>query len=321
MKCSQLHSLLALHCLHVYRLSAPEALPYTFNSTFLTIDYLNLPMFYNDAKKKALEILKKHENEYKELGTQANDYALKLFETRKAAVQAIRRVESYVNALANSPKEFAKQISEVKLSIKDFNEAVEIEKRNASNNIKGAGAAITGTATGGAIAALGPTAAMAIATTFGTASTGTAIASLSGAAATNAALAWLGGGALAVGGGGMSAGSAFLALAGPVGWSLGVATILGGVFFASHKNKQAAQQADEASKEILTAICNLRPQLERLIQLHKKTERLKRGLNISFMVNTFPKDYLLFSEEQKKTLATTINNVRAMGQLINQRIH
>ncbi|MGW8444460.1 hypothetical protein ACWGXJ_26515 [Paenibacillus sp. S33] len=41
------------------------------------------------------------------------------------------------------------------------------------------------------VAAFGPTVALAIATTFGTASTGTAIATLSGAAATNAALAWL----------------------------------------------------------------------------------------------------------------------------------
>lgn len=278
-------------------------------------------MFYNDSKKQALELLKKRESEYKELGTQANDYAVKLFNTRKSAVQAIKRIENYVNTLANSPKEFSKQIENVNLSIQEFNEAIEIEKRNASNNIKGASAAITGTATGGAIAALGPTAAMAIATTFGTASTGTAIASLSGAAATNAALAWLGGGALAAGGGGMSAGSAFLALAGPVGWSVAALTIAGGAIFASHKNKKAAEEAHEASKQVLNAIYKLRPKLEKLIQLQKETEMLKAGLNISFMVNTFPTDYLQFDEVQKKTLATTINNVLAMGKLINERVN
>ncbi len=50
----------------------------------------------------------------------------------------------------------------------------------------------------------------ALATTFGTASTGTAIAALHGAVATNAALAWLGGGTLAAGGGGVAAGSVAL---------------------------------------------------------------------------------------------------------------
>jgi len=49
-----------------------------------------------------------------------------------------------------------------------------------------------------------------LAGTIGVASTGTAISSLSGAAATNAMLAWLGGGSLAVGGGGVAAGTMVL---------------------------------------------------------------------------------------------------------------
>lgn len=278
-------------------------------------------MFYNDAKKQAIKLLKDKETEYKNLGVRANDYALKLYEVRKSAVLAIERIEQYVNALANSPKEFAKEIADVKLSIKEFHEAIKIEKENASNNIKGAGAAIGGTAAGGAIAALGPTAAMAVATTFGTASTGTAIASLSGAAATNAALAWLGGGALAAGGGGMSAGSAFLAMAGPIGWSVAAVAVAGGGIFASLKNKKAAEEATEIAKKIATDINKLRPKLTKLIGLHDKTVQLKSGLNIAFMVNTYPNDYLQFNEEQKKALATVINNVRSMGELINKRVN
>lgn len=277
-------------------------------------------MFYNNAKEQAIKLLENRQTEYKSLGNQANYYALRLFETRKSAVYAIERVEQYVNTLANTPKEFAKQLAEVKITIKEFNEAIKIENENAYNNIKGASAAITGIAAGGAISALGPTAAMAVATTFGTASTGTAIASLSGAAATNAALAWLGGGALAAGGGGMSAGSAFLALAGPVGWSVAAVAVVGGSSFAIYKNKKAAEQANEIAKKILTDIHRLRPKLTKLIQLFDKTVKLKSGLNIALMVNTFPNDYLLFNDEQKKALATVINNVRAMGELINQRI-
>ena len=97
---------------------------------------------------------------------------------------------------------------------------------------QGGGTAGGGAAVGVGLAALGPTAAMGVATTFGVASTGTAISSLSGAAATNAALAWLGGGALATGGGGMAAGEALLALAGPIGWSIaGVSLAIGGIIF------------------------------------------------------------------------------------------
>lgn len=278
-------------------------------------------MFYNHAKQKAIELLKSKETEYNRLGTQANDYALKLFEVRKSAALAIDRIEKYVNALANSPKEFAKQIAEVSLSIKEFNEAVRIEKENASNNIKGASTAFGGTVAGGAIAALGPTAAMAVATTFGTASTGTAIASLSGAAATNAALAWLGGGSLAAGGGGISAGSAFLAMAGPVGWTVAGATIVGGGIFAIYKNKKAAEEANDNAKKIAERIYKLRPKLAQLVKLHDNTVKLKSGLNIAVMVNTYPNDYLQFNEDQKKALATVINNVRSMGELINTRVN
>lgn len=278
-------------------------------------------MFYNHAKQEALELLKSKEAEYNRLGTQANDYALKLFEVRKSAALAIDRIEKYVNALANSPKEFAKQIAEVSLSIKEFNEAVRIEKENASNNIKGASTALSGTVAGGAIAALGPTAAMAVATTFGTASTGTAIASLSGAAATNAALAWLGGGSLAAGGGGISAGSAFLAMAGPVGWTVAGAAIVGGGLFAIYKNKKAAEEANDKAKQIAERIYKLRPKLAQLVKLHNNTVELKSGLNIAAMVNTFPNDYIQFNEDQKKALATVINNVRSMGELINKRVN
>ena len=277
-------------------------------------------MFYNQAKKDAIRKLENVEKRYKGLGEKANDLTLELYRLRKSASLAIDRVEKYINSLANSPKEFAKEIAEVKLSIREFNEAVRIETENSANNIKGAGVAVGGVAVGGAVAALGPTAAMAIATTFGTASTGTAIASLSGAAATNAALAWLGGGAIAAGGGGMAAGNAFLALAGPVGWGIAGVFIVGGGIFAIHKNKKAAENAQTITIEIEKKISVLNPKITKLEHLTRETEKLKPALNISAMVNTYPKDYLAFSQEQKHILAALINNVRAMGELINKRI-
>lgn len=277
-------------------------------------------MLYNNAKNKAIEQLKAREKDYKELGQQANDYALRLYNTRKSAVMAIDRVETYINTLAHSPKEFAKQIADTKLNIKEFSEAIHIEQQNTSDKIKGAGFTASGVATGGAIASLGPTAAMAVATTFGTASTGTAIASLSGAAATNAALAWLGGGALAAGGGGMTAGSAFLAMAGPVGWALAGVSVLGGSAFVARKNKEAAKKANDASWTLIKLIAALKPKLRDLICLYDETSKLKSALKVDTMINLYPKDYLAFDDSQKKALAALINNVRSMGVLINKRI-
>jgi hypothetical protein len=81
--------------------------------------------------------------------------------------------------------------------------------------------------------------ALGIATSIGTASTGTAIASLSGAAAENAILAWFGGGSIAAGGGGAALGSAVLSgiVAGPA------------VFFAGITLSEAGEKALTQAKE------------------------------------------------------------------------
>jgi len=272
-------------------------------------------MFYNQLKKKAIKRLKAAQEDYLLIAENANNKALELFAVRKSATKEIERIEMYINMLANSPKEFAKE-----LEIKDFNRAVEIEEESAAGNIKGAGSAVAGTVAGGLVASLGPTAAMAIATTFGTASTGAAISALSGAAATNAALAWLGGGALAAGGGGMAAGNAFLALAGPIGWGIAGVLIVGGSSFAAYKNKQAAEEAEKVSNEIAEKVSILLPKLEEMKQLVENTKELKKSLDLSLIVNTYPNDYKEFTEEQKKVLVALINNTKAMGQLINKRI-
>ena len=92
------------------------------------------------------------------------------------------------------------ELKKIRLNWKQ--QAEKIEKDYNAAQVKQAGVGVAGAGLGVAVVALGPTAAMGVATTFGVASTGTAISSLSGAAATNAALAWLGGGAIAAGGGG-----------------------------------------------------------------------------------------------------------------------
>ncbi len=109
-------------------------------------------------------------------------------------------------------------------------------------SMAGVGAGVAG---GIAVASLAPSAAMWVATTFGTASTGTAISTLSGAAATNAALAWLEW-CSRCWGGGMASGTAFLAMAGPVGWTIGGATLLASIaLFASKKSNSVKKKKEE----------------------------------------------------------------------------
>ena len=107
-------------------------------------------------------------------------------------------------------------------------------KKERKQTVASAGTVGVGTAIGVG----GQTAAMSIATTFGTASIGTAISTLSGAAATNAATAWLGGGALAAGGGGMATGSLVLGAIPVVGWGLAAAGAGYGIYRYCKNRKQ-----------------------------------------------------------------------------------
>ena len=159
-----------------------------------------------DTKDKAIESLKRSIRNHESLRASVEDFSKLLFEQRQqAATEVIQDVENYVNTLANSPKEFDKAVAEYRIEVNRFHKTLQtLEVKAAEAAQVGGGIAVAGAAAGAGVVAFAPTAAMAIATTFGTASTGTAISALSGAAATNAALAWLGGGALAAGGGGIS---------------------------------------------------------------------------------------------------------------------
>lgn len=112
-----------------------------------------------------------------------------LYNTRVKAAKTINDVEDLVNSIANHPKTFDTDIGEIKTNRLKFADAQRIAQEEFDNAKKGATGAIAGVGAGAAIAAAAPSAAMWFATTFGTASTGTAISALSGAAATNAALA------------------------------------------------------------------------------------------------------------------------------------
>ena len=174
------------------------------------------------AQDEAQAAIDKTNKKISELGEHTNDLYLTL-----------NNLQELFDVIRNVPSEKKleyEKFKEIRLNWKQQAEKIENDYKAAV--VKDAGAGVAGVGAGVAVVALGPTAAMGIATTFGVASTGTAISTLSGAAATNAALAWLGGGALAAGGGGMAAGNAFLALAGPIGWAIaGVALVASGLMF------------------------------------------------------------------------------------------
>ena len=169
---------------------------------------------------------------------------------------------------------------------------------------------------------MGPTAAMWIATTFGTASTGTAISALSGAAATNAALAWLGGGALAAGGGGTAAGTALLAMAGPIGWSIAGATLLTSIVLFAKKRLKLNKEKNseiESVKANTEKVKELDAQIKAIIDETKGiSENLKKAYTECLTV--FGCNYNDLSDDQKLKLGALVNNTKALSATFDEEI-
>lgn len=281
-------------------------------------------MMNRSLKKNALQ---KYEHVVEQYNTHAQivqEEAGRLHDLRQRSAQdTIAGCEAYVNTLANTPKEFEKSVSEFKVEYGKFTQLLtDLFRENAAHDVIGGSVMGAGAAMGVGVAAFAPTAAMAVATTFGVASTGTAISALSGAAATKAALAWLGGGALVAGGGGMAGGSALLALAGPIGWTIGGVGLLAGGIKMSRSNAQIAEKATKATIEAeagLALLTTAGTEIRRLLGLTvEHAEGVTKYLSrLKFLA---PRDYLDFSEEERLALGALINNVQSLSSLLNKKV-
>lgn len=274
-------------------------------------------------KKEALKKCEEAGEAYKKEYENTIKKSTELHEDKEKAVKILKDVEVFINALANKPREIEKIVSEVAVRRKAFEKEVEqliIEAKKADK--AGKGIAGGGILAGAGVAAFGPTAAMGIATTFGTASTGTAIATLASAAQTNAALAWLGGGALTAGGAGMAGGQAFLAMAGPVGWAIGGAALVGGGLLANSKNKKIAEKAEVQTRKIKAETTKVSKIKTKILAEIKAVVPLSDGVNrtLNGLKYTGKRDYKLFTDEEKDALMELMNSSEALSKRIGVKI-
>jgi len=279
-------------------------------------------MFNSNLRKEALVI---HESAVKRYNISRENMLKKssdLYATRVKAVELIETIKGFIDTIKNTPSEFNTKMGLIKQEIIKFKKTEEYAEEALKSEIKSGVNIAAGAAAGTAFASMAPTAAMGIATTFGTASTGTAISTLSRAAAQKAALAWLGGGALSAGGAGIAGGKALLALAGPIGWSISAASVGVSLISMSSKNKEIADQAISEAKKVMNARELLDETSAKIDDLYKKTNLLITGLVEKYdVVKRFRAvDYRTLNEENKKLLGAIVNNTYSLASLVNETI-
>ena len=260
--------------------------------------------------------------EYNDAYTLMNDKGVHLFVERNRAVDTIGFVENLINSIANRPKSFDAEFEQIETERNTFLGCCDFGMRELKAARAAAGGAGAGLAAGASVAFMAPTAAMWIATTFGTASTGAAISTLSGAAATNAALAWLGGGALATGGGGMVAGNALLAMAGPIGWTIAGATLLTSIVLFTSKKTKLNKEKNAEIESVKKNTVMIKEIDAQISQILRETIDVRTGLNGAYMLclSMYGKDYNTFSDEQKKSLGSLVNFTKTLSALFGKTV-
>ena len=279
-------------------------------------------MLYSKVRKDALAIHEKAVRKYNDVYSDVTKNCNTLYDKRVESTEMISDISTLINSIANSPKEFAQNLVRIEKEQMKFRQTQEYAAEAYDATLKSGTSAAAGIAGGTAIASLGPTAAMWVATTFGTASTGTAISSLSGAVATKAALAWLGGGALSAGGAGVAGGKALLALAGPLGWGIAGASTVASAAILGFKNKRISSEAVEEAKKITVAGAMLNESNAKITNLISETKSLLRKVDQSYagLIRFKGADYSTLEENDQIRLGSLVNNTLSLAELLNKTV-
>lgn len=282
-------------------------------------------MFNNGLKKEALRIHEETLNSYNKSYEEMEKSCEQLYEIRSKSVELIKLIQRVVNSIANTPKEFDTELGKIGRELSKFNETEEYAKEAYNASVKAGANIVEGAAAGLGVASMVPSALMSIATTFGTASTGTAISALSGAAAQKAAMAWIGrtfAGFAVKEGAGMAAGQAFLALAGPIGWGITAASTGISLISLTNKNKELADNAVKEAKEIAKAREALVETIEKVNELRSKTDLLFRDMSKQRdkITRSMNLDYFTIENEDKIFLGALVNNTLSLSILLNENV-
>ncbi|MDN5540124.1 hypothetical protein, partial [Comamonas sp.] len=127
----------------------------------------------------------------------------------------------------------------------------------------------------------------------------------------------------AAGGGGMRAGNALRAMAGPIGWTLAGVTVVGGVAYSSISNFKNTDKVIEVTKAVYAETLSIRASTsgaEALADLTKTTIDGLQALLIDLRDNLKVKTVEGQSTEVLDKFAAMVNHVRTLGKLLTEKV-
>lgn len=282
-------------------------------------------MFYHSLKRKAIETREKYINRYDTSYHEMEEKCNSLYATRKSVVSTISDVTRIINSISNKPKNFDTDFGKIGHELDTFTEMEVYAKQEFDAAVKAGIGAVTGSATGASIAALGPNTMLGIATAFGKATTGRAISTLSGYAAKKAAIGWIGrtvGGFAVKQGSGYLVGKTILALCGPIGWGISAISAGGALASLTMNNKKISDALIDEAKQIETAREAVDECSVNIQYLEQRTMLVLDGLHgdIKHLYDYERSNYTELDDDDKYFLGSIVNKTLTISRLLNETI-
>jgi hypothetical protein len=120
----------------------------------------------------------------------------------------------------------------------------------------------------------------------------------------------------------MAAGNALLALAGPIGWTIGGLAIAGSAAYLHSRNSQLAEEASRERVKVEAEVRSMKTAGREIRGLRERTQEHADGClaGLAWLKTNAQPDYRQFSHSQKERLAALINHIRALSELLKAEV-
>ena len=120
----------------------------------------------------------------------------------------------------------------------------------------------------------------------------------------------------------MTSGAAFLAMMGPVGWTIGGATLLASITLFANKKIKLGKEKKEEIEAVLRNVEAVGEMNVKLQAILDKTDNLRNLLNGQYgsCMSYYGKNFMDIAEEGQMLLGTLVNNSKSLAATLSETV-
>ena len=120
----------------------------------------------------------------------------------------------------------------------------------------------------------------------------------------------------------MASGTALLAMAGPVGWTIGGATLLASIALFANKKIKIGKEKKEEIEAVLHNVKTVNEVNVKMQSLLDKTDKLRSMLNDQYRkcMSYYEKNFMEIADEGQILLGTLVNNSKSLAATLGETV-